>query len=183
LETQIFILKGEPAVTIDRTKTCSFTGHRVIPDEITGYLTKRVKDGVDYLYSQGIKTFLTGGAIGFDTLAAKAVIECREAHEDIRLILVIPCRDQTRTWKQADVDAYERIMKHANEVICLSEHYYNGCMHTRNRYLVNNSNTCICYLTRENGGTAYTVRYAKSSGLTVFNLAQRKHAPIDSTTR
>ncbi len=164
-------------VTIDRSKTCSFTGHRTIPDGMSEYLIKRIMDEVNYLYSLGIKTFLAGGAIGFDTLAAKAVLKCREVHDDIRLIIVIPCRDQARSWKQPDIDTYERIKKLANEVIYLSEHYYKGCMHRRNRYLIENSETCICYLTQGSGGTAYTVKYAKDKGLTVFNLAQREQYP------
>lgn len=159
-------------ITIDRNSTCCFTGHRAIPAGMTDYLFKRVKDGINYLYAQGVGAFLTGGALGFDTLAAKAVIECRNVHEDIRLILVIPCRDQTRAWKQADIESYDRIKGLTDEVICLSEHYYNGCMHYRNRYLVDNSSACICYLNRTSGGTAYTVRYAKYKGLSVFNLAQ-----------
>ena len=162
-------------INIDRNSTCSFTGHRTIPDNMINHLSKRVKDGVKYLYSHGVRTFLTGGAVGFDTLAAKAVIECRNIHKDIRLILVIPCRDQTRAWRQADIETYEYMKELADKVICLSEHYYNGCMHRRNRYLIDNSSVCICYLTRTSGGTAYTVRYAKGQGLSVFNLAQRKN--------
>ena len=162
-------------INIVRNSTCSFTGHRAIPDGMTNYLFKRVKDGVNYLYPHGIRTFLTGGAIGFDTLAAKAVIECRNIHQDIQLILVIPCRDQTRAWRQADIATYEYMKELADKVICLSEHYYNGCMHRRNRYLIDNSNACICFLTRTSGGTAYTVRYAKDRGLSIFNLAQRKN--------
>ena len=163
-------------VNIDRNNTCSFTGHRAIPDGMTDYLFQRIKDGVNYLDSHGVKTYLTGGALGFDTLAAKAVIECRSVHEDIRLILVIPCRDQARGWKQTDIETYEHIKELADEVICLSEHYYNGCMHYRNRYLIDNSSACICYLTHAKGGTAYTVAYAREKGLSVFNLAQRKKA-------
>ena len=43
----------------------------------------------------------------------------------------------------------------------------------RNRYLVDNSSLCICYLTRQTGGTAYTVRYAESKGVTVLNLSKQ----------
>lgn len=166
-------------VTIDRSKTCSFTGHRDIPDSMESHLFQRVMDGVHYLYSKKIKTFLAGGAIGFDTLAAKAVIECRKIHQDIRLILVLPCQDQARRWKQSDIDTYESIKDLADEVICLSDHYYSGCMHNRNRYLIDNSSACICYLTQESGGTAYTVKYAKNSGLSIFNLAHRKKQPAN----
>lgn len=165
------------AVNIERSSACSFTGHRAIPSGMTDYLFKRIEDGIDYLYSHEVNTFLTGGAVGFDTLAAKAVIERRKVHKDIRLILVIPCRDQTRAWKQADIETYEHIKGLADEVICLSEHYYNGCMHCRNRYLIDNSCACICYLSQVNGGTEYTVRYAKEKGLAVFNLAQGKKTP------
>ena len=163
-------------VNIDRNSTCSFTGHRAIPDEMAEYLLQRIKDGVNYLYSRGVKTYLTGGALGFDSLAAEAVIECRNIHKDIRLILVIPCRDQARGWKQTDIENYEHIKELADEAICLSEHYYSGCMHYRNRYLIDNSSACICYLTRTSGGTAYNVTYAREKGLSVFNLAQRKRA-------
>lgn len=158
--------------TTECNKACCFTGHRSIPDEMVGYLTKRVIDGLNYLYSQGITTFLAGGAIGFDTIAAKAVIKYRKAHRDVRLVLVIPCRDQTKMWKLADIIIYNHIKKQADEVICLSDHYYNGCMHDRNKYLVDHSSACICYLTQLDGGTAHTVKYAKSKGLSVYNLAQ-----------
>lgn len=165
-------------VNIDRYSACSFTGHRAIPNEIRNYLLGRVKDAVNYLYPRGIKTYLTGGAIGFDTLAAMAVIKCREVYKDIRLILVIPCRDQARTWTPHDVVVYENIKQLADEVVCLSEYYYNGCMHARNRYLIDNSDSCVCYLTRASGGTAYTIRYARERGLSVYNLAHRgKAAP------
>lgn len=160
--------------TAIKEKACCFTGHRTIPYDMTEYLTKRVTDGLDYLYSQGINTFLAGGAIGFDTLAAKAVIHFRKAHRDVRLVLIIPCQDQTKKWKLADIITYKHIKKQADEVICLSDHYYNGCMHDRNRYLVDHSSACICYLTQPDGGTAFTVKYAKSKGLSVFNLAQSK---------
>lgn len=47
-----------------------------------------------------------------------------------------------------------------------------GYMHKRNRYLVDNSSVCVCYLTEDTGGTAYTVNYAIKSGLKVINTAK-----------
>lgn len=41
----------------------------------------------------------------------------------------------------------------------------------RNRHLVDYSAYCICYCGRPNGGTAYTVRYAQSKSLELFNTA------------
>ena len=65
---------------------------------------------------------------------------------------------------------YERIMKAADKVTYTSEQYYSGCMHKRNRHLVDNSSVCVCYLTESTGGTAYTVEYAHKNNLTVINL-------------
>ena len=47
-----------------------------------------------------------------------------------------------------------------------------GCMHKRNRHLVDNSSVCVCYLNKENGGTAYTVDYAGKKGLEIINLVK-----------
>ena len=50
--------------------------------------------------------------------------------------------------------------------------YTRGCMHKRNRHLVDNSSACISYLTENKGGTFYTVNYAKSKGVEVINIAE-----------
>ena len=109
---------------------------------------------------QGYRYFGCGGALGFDTLAAQTVLELKNEYPQIRLILVLPCRDQTRDWKEADIAEYERIMKAADKVTYTSEQYYSGCMHN------------ICYLTEQSGGTAYTVNYARSQGLSIINVAE-----------
>lgn len=109
--------------------------------------------------------------MGFDTLAAQAVLKLREEYPQIRLILVLPCKEQTRGWPAADVDIYNEILHQADKVVYTAEHYYRGCMFKRNRHLVDNSSVCICYLTSDHGGTAYTVRYAQSQQLKIVNLA------------
>ena len=59
-------------------------------------------------------------------------------------------------------------MHSTDKVVWTSEEYIRDCMFKRNRHLVDNSSLCICYLTKNTGGTAYTVRYAKSKGKTVI---------------
>lgn len=71
------------------------------------------------------------------------------------------------------VDAYygDRYFGSDGDYYYTSEEYTRGCMHKRNRHLVDNSSACIAYLTESKGGTAYTVDYAAKHGLTVFNIA------------
>ena len=89
----------------------------------------------------------------------------------MKLILVLPCLTQTRGWRPEDVAEYERIKDQADEAIYTALQYTRGCMHKRNRYMVDHSGVCVCYLTKDSGGTAYTVNYAKKMGLNVFNIA------------
>ena len=100
------------------------------------------------------------------------VLRLRERYPQIRLILVLPCRNQTRGWPQDSIDIYEDIKRHADKVIYSAENYFRGCMQKRNRHLVDSSSVCICYLTTPTGGTAYTVNYARRMGLQVINIAE-----------
>ncbi|MEY8313525.1 SLOG family protein, partial [Oscillospiraceae bacterium 42-9] len=119
----------------------------------------------------GIIRYCAGGALGFDTLAAETVLRLRETYSELRLILVLPCKDQTRGWKAKDVDKYEKIRQRADETVYTSEIYATGCMHKRNRHLVDCSSVCVCYQTQFRGGTAYTVNYARTHGLAIINMA------------
>lgn len=47
-------------------------------------------------------------------------------YPDIKLILVLPCKNQTRGWKETDIQKYEWIKSKADKVVYTSEHYYNG---------------------------------------------------------
>ena len=120
---------------------------------------------------EGFTRFLSGGAVGFDLLAAEAVLEVAADYPNVELVIVRPCADQTRGWNAKDVARYEAILARANDVVTLEPAYRPGCMQARNRYLVDRSSIVLCYLTESSGGTAYTVRYARSRGVPVLNLA------------
>ena len=140
-----------------REKTCCFSGHRQVSEED---VRARLKHSIIRAIDDGYVYFKAGGATGFDTLAALTVLELKKEHPNIKLILVLPCVVKTD----------ELISKNCDEIVYTSDHYYRGCMHKRNRQLVENSSLCICYLKEKTGGTAYTVNYAKEQGLKVINL-------------
>lgn len=155
-----------------RSRTCCFTGHRQIPLEKRAEIAGQLERVIVSLYQRGVRFYGAGGALGFDCLAAQTVLRLRESCPGMKLILVLPCLTQTQGWPAADVAEYERIKRLANKVVYTSQAYTAGCMHKRNRHLVDNSSVCVCYLTKDSGGTAYTVRYAREQGLEVINLAQ-----------
>jgi len=154
-----------------RDMTCCFTGHRELTKLEQKVLVTKLKGTIAKLIERGVKFYGAGGARGFDTLAAQAVLDLKCKYPHIKLILVLPCLTQAQGWPAADVEKYEHIKSEADKVVYTSEDYSKDCMLKRNRHLVNNSSICVCYLTKDRGGTAYTVQYAKQKGLEVINLA------------
>lgn len=155
-----------------RDKTCCFTGHRKLPTGLGRWiLAAKLKKTIISQIKNDIQFFGAGGALGFDTLAAQTVLKLRKKYTHIKLILVLPCPTQTQKWVTEDVAEYERIKSQADKVVYTAQEYTKDCMFKRNRHLVDNSSVCICYLTRNSGGTAYTVNYAKDKGLEIVNVA------------
>lgn len=155
-----------------REKTACFTGHRKIPPESISELSQRLKNTLLRLIEEGYMYFGAGGALGFDTLATQCVLSLKKQYPHIKLILVLPCITQTKGWSKNDIAIYEEIKSQADKVVYTSQEYTRGCMHKRNRHLVDNSSACISYLTESKGGTFYTVNYAKSKGVEVINIAE-----------
>ena len=153
-----------------KEKTCCFTGHRVIPTRALPRLVEELEQTLRRLIGEGVRYFGAGCALGFDTLAAGTVLRLKGEYPDVRLILVLPCRDQTRGWKAADARRYRDILSRADKVVYTAERYSPGCMHRRNRHLVENSSVCVAYCTRETGGSAYTAEYARQRGLRLVLL-------------
>lgn len=147
------------------TKTCALTGHRVLRDLDYALMDRVILN----LIKNGCTRFLCGMAKGFDLAAAESIIALK-CNYDVQLVACIPCGNQSDTLSRADRVRYERILKNCSEVIVLSETYYNGCMHTRDRFMVDNSDTVLCYLRRKSGGTYYTVTYASGKGKKIIEL-------------
>ena len=166
----LFIMK-EASKT--REETCCFTGHRKIPEEEREQLARRLEATVEELIRAGVRYFGAGGALGFDTLAAQTILKLRAQYSQVKLILVLPCETQTRGWPEENVRIYEEIKKAADKVRYTSVEYTRGCMHKRNRHLVDHSGVCVAYLTESRGGTAYTVDYARKNGVPVINLGEK----------
>ncbi len=149
--------------------TVCFTGHRDIPEEHALKLPSVLYEVLEKLIAQGAQDFYAGGAIGFDTLSALCVLDLKETHPELKLHLILPCRNQTAYWDSASIKVYNYIQKHADTTEYISDKYYSGCMHERNRRLVDCSQICVAYLTGGNGGTAYTCNYAEKKGVRIIN--------------
>lgn len=153
--------------------TVCFTGHREIPDGDYAALNKALLGVLEAQIAKGATVFRAGGAVGFDTMAALAVLSLRRRYPAIRLELILPCPSQTRGWSADDRCLYEQILAQADAHRYVSTGYYTGVLQQRNRALVEGSDVCVAYLRHSHGGgTAFTAALALKNGLDLINLQE-----------
>jgi len=154
-----------------KIQTCCFSGHRNLPQgeeldllkcRLRAAIVERIKDGVRY--------FGSGGAVGFDTLAAHEVLYLKQTYPNIHLILVLPCPNQDKFWGKQQKNRFGDLLSKSDKTVYLSAFFFEGCMQARNRHLVENSAYMITYCEKPSGGTAYTVALAQENGLTITFL-------------
>ena len=142
--------------TINIEKACAFTGHRILPNNFD---VSELKSVIENLIDSGYNTFLCGMALGFDMLCFSVLLELKK-YNDIRLIACVPCNEQSKFFTKTQAKEYNNLIGKADEVVILSEDYYDGCMQKRNRFMVDNSSVLVAYLRTNHGGTYSTIKYA-----------------------
>lgn len=166
------VFQKDNKLIIDTKYKCSFTGHR--PDKLPwGYnesgevfetfrsrLLQKVEDAINLGYTH----FICGMALGADIICAETIIELKKTNPNIKLECAIPCKNQTKGWKEESIARYNRILTEADIVTHVSDcNYFNGCMQKRNRYMVDNASLLIAIYSKDaGGGTKQTIDYAKS---------------------
>ena len=151
-------------------KTACFTGHRELADDAVETIDALLESAITELCDRGVTTFLAGGAQGFDTLAALKVLDMKARFPQIRLKLILPCRNQTEQWGAEDVGIYQYILSRADDHRFLFESYVEGCMQERDRCLVEEADACIAFCERGQSGTSLTLTAAANAGIDTVNL-------------
>lgn len=156
------------------SRICCFTGHRDIrTSEYLKAITALENELARLVDEEGVTDFRAGGARGFDTMAALSVLKLKMTHPEIKLHLILPCKDQDKYFATAEKSIYKYILESADSVSYVRERYSNGVMAMRNRALVDGADVCLAFLSRLSGGTYQTVVMARRSGVQVINVYRK----------
>ena len=157
---------------VDGKKVCCFTGHRDLVGAHAERLAQIIDAELEALIAEGFTVFRTGGAVGFDTVAALRVLLMKKKYSFITLELCLPCKDQTAKWKESEKVFYGFCLARADKIRYVGERYRSGCMFARNRMLVDGSDCCLAYCSpaAKSGGSRYTIDYAAEKGVECRNL-------------
>lgn len=164
-------------------ETACFTGPR--PKNLFGYydsmayakIMDRVGAIIPMLVQAGTKTFISGGAQGFDQLAFHTV-ECYGRKLGVENVVYVPFLGQETRWAETGLFGqaqYRQMLDKASYVRTLSDtppkDYWDAprMLHERNHAMVEDSDYVIALLADRSldwrtakGGTAECVRYAVS---------------------
>ncbi len=154
--------------------TCCFSGHRPprLPwgeDETHPRclaLKAALAQALEEAYAQGYRHFLCGMAQGADLYFGEAVLALRQAHPDVTLEAAIPYEDQAAHWPAAHQARRLALLDQCDLETVVQHSYSPGCMHRRNRYMVDRSGLLIAvYDGTPQGGTLNTLAYAMRRGV------------------
>ena len=154
-----------------RLHRCCFTGHR--PDkmelgekEIKPLLERAIDEAIAY----GYVTFITGMAMGTDIWAAEIVLERKKRNKDLHLICALPHPNFESRRSMTEKMRFNKIIKKADLVKEINNHYFTSCYQVRNEWMVDRANLVIAVFNGQKSGTKNTVDYAKRKGVNVVNV-------------
>ena len=109
---------------MERETSCCFTGHRRISPQDGLWLRRMLRQEILRMAQEGVRSFLAGGALGFDTMAAQEVLRMRAEYlPDLELVLVLPCVGQEEKWRQRDAAVYRALLRQADQVVYMGQGY------------------------------------------------------------
>ena len=154
-----------------RLHRCCFTGHR--PEKLSLYeneVKPLLRKTIDNAIADGYVTFITGMAKGTDIWAAEIVLEKKKQNEALYLICAVPHPDFEKRRGFFEERRYNHILKNADYITTISDHYYKACYQKRNEWMVGRSSLVIAVWNGQPSGTKNTIDYANRKGTNVVNV-------------
>lgn len=139
-------------------KSATFIGH----SECFGLESNRVRSEIIKLIGTGVTDFYSGGMGDFDRMCARIVYELKRDYPQIHNCLVIPYL----SFAVFEKEYFDSIIYPEG----FEKYHFKSAIPARNKYLVDNSQYALCYITHGWGGAAQTYERAKKKGLIIVNL-------------
>ena len=152
-----------------RLHRCCFSGHRPEKlDESEENVKKWLSEQIDSAIAAGYTTFISGCAMGVDIWAGQIVLQRKAVNPSLHLIAATPWPGFSNRWSIDWQAQYSDLLKNADLVVPVCNHYHKGVFQQRNEWMVNHSNRVIAYFNGAPGGTKNTIDYAVGKGIEVI---------------
>ena len=151
-------------------KACSFFGHRDTPQ--TEELKQKVRETVERLIvEEGVDTFLFGSRSKFDELCHMVVTELKEKYPHINYNVVLAYMPaEKEAWNPYEFG--ETMLPEGIESV-----HPRYAISWRNKWMVNESDVVVAYITHSWGGAAKYVETASKRNKEIINIAKLEATP------
>ena len=152
-----------------RLHRCCFSGHRPEKlDEPEENVKKWLSEQIDSAITAGYTTFISGCAMGVDIWAGQLVLQKKTKNPALHLIAATPWPGFSNRWSIDWQAQYSDLMKNADLIVPICNHYHKGVFQQRNEWMVDHSNRVIAFYNGAPGGTRNTIEYAEKKGVEVI---------------
>ncbi len=141
-------------------KSVVFIGH----DDCYGVNYDALKEKIEECIKNGAKYFYSGGYGGFDRLTATLIYKFKDKYKDIKNYLIIPYQQFT----VFDKALFDEIVFPEILLNC----HFKGAIVKRNRFMVDECDTAICFINHGWGNAVKTYEYAVRKKLNIINLGK-----------
>ena len=152
-----------------RLHRCCFSGHR--PEKLSEpetVIKQWLSEQIDIAIAAGYTTFISGCAMGVDIWAGQIVLQKKAQNPALHLIAATPWPGFSNKWSINWQVQYRDLLKNADLIVPVCNHYHKGVFQQRNEWMVDHSNRVIAYFNGAPGGTKNTIDYAASIGIEVI---------------
>jgi len=175
-----------------RTHAVVFTGHRKLegrypPSPKWEAVSQVVRElALTFVATNNIVHFVSGGALGFDQVAASAILRLRDQGFPVTLTFALPFPGFEIRWPEKSQAILKRLCYKADRVVCVNDdpRYFPWKMQRRNEYMIDRAQTVIAlkYPDVKKGGTLNAIKYAEQTGRDLMIINPTKD-PITSAER
>lgn len=152
-----------------RLHRCCFSGHRPEKLEEPEKTVKNwLSEQIDSAIAAGYTTFISGCAMGVDIWAGQLVLQKKAKNPALRLIAATPWPGFSNRWSIDWQVEYSDLLKNADLIVPVCNHYHKGVFQQRNEWMVDHSNRVIAFYNGAPGGTRNTIEYAEKKGVEVI---------------
>lgn len=152
--------------------TLGLSGQRIeslpFPEDSPSYKTLELMlwRSVSAHVDAGYDTFICSVSQGMSIVLGEILASIKGSRlSKLKLICVIPFREQAQKWDDAWRTRYDRLLHHADKVIEVSCGYQTGCYQKQSRFVCDACDALLAvYDETDRGRTAYAVGYAQRHG-------------------
>lgn len=154
---------------MEKEKICCIIGEQQISTRDINWIVMQLSVEIKKLINDGVTTFISGGVIGFDTIAASMIIALKEEYPHIKLIFALPYKNHSRYWKKKNLPFYEQLLTEADEIYYTSDKFFSNSENERDRFMAENSKYFLCHA-KNNKLIEWTNNVLKEYGITIIHI-------------